>query len=193
MENGIKDLDEIFSSSIDDGNTEIKKNSSSQQVLYKDFKNINKKCISKAKKKINELLKKYLRGKDYKSDKYLRLKIEVDVEELSGLLYVHETSKWSITSLMEDIDQGSRNPRNYEVLASLQSKYLDVTKTLKGMVQILENDYKIYSQQNESEYTEEKKELLEEKTESVEYVLKARGQKDLIAKLNSMPSSYQGE
>lgn len=158
-----------------------------EQYTYTDFKKLEKTAKSKATKMINALVRSLLTPEMLNSP-YIKLKIKLDTEKLRDILYQSETSKWGINSLIQEIDVGSRNARNYEVLATLQKQNGEVIKNLTGLIQVIESEYKEqaanYSPTPKSEPTK-----LEESSETG--ALKARGHGGLIEAMKRAKDSME--
>lgn len=145
---------------------------------FANFKKVETRAKTRAKKTVKGLVKNYLTP-DMLDDEYLKLKVGLDIDRLTDVLYVLETSKWAITCLMEEIDSGSKRSIDFDALSKLQKQNLETMKTEKGLRQILEDEYKRFAE-NFVKKDMDGTPQLESSIESESGNIRTRGHKALV-------------
>ena len=115
------------------------------------------------------------------SERYLRERIKADILTISNLLFQMKTSEHAIVKLLELIDEGNVQPRQFEVLASLQKSKMEIVKHLASMITILETNYRNISTEYQFKSTDVSANVIDATYEREEDTkLVAFGTKDLI-------------
>ena len=118
-------------------------NSRNAAAGYMDSRKIRRRARRTADKLISGLVKFYLHP-IVLEDPYIKLRIEDDKNTISELLYNMRAADHSIAKLVEVIDEGGAIvPRNFEVLAKLQSTKMEIVKHYESVKRIIEENYKI--------------------------------------------------
>jgi len=156
---------------------------------FANFKKVETRAKSRAKKTIKGLVKNYL-SPDMLDDDYLKLKVGLDIDRLTDVLYVLETSKWAITCLMEEIDSGSKRSIDFDALSKLQRQNLETMKTEKGLRQILEDEYKRFADNFVKKDVDGSPQQLESSSE-VSGNIRTRGHKALVDMLQKAKADIE--
>lgn len=97
---------------------------------------------NKAKKLLHELAKFYLSAEMIDKNEYLKAKLEIEQETVTGLIFQLEVSKVAIKKLSKDIYMDRANSKLYDSLSKLQRIVLDINVTLSGIVKDSVKDMK---------------------------------------------------
>lgn len=178
------ELDELLAGI---GNIPLFENPSDSPIIqqpkeFANFKKIETRAKSRAKKTVKGLIKNYL-SPEMLDDEYLKIKVSLDIDRLTDVLYVLETSKWAITSLMEEIDSGAKRAMDFDSLSKLQKQNLETMKTEKGLRQILEDEYKRFAETFTPKQQDTFTLTSGEEGGSEDGKIRTRGHKSLVAML----------
>ena len=159
-----------------------------------DYEKVKSDADEKASDIIESVIKMYLPPEFVLSQDYVFQKMEVDKMTVSNLIFQMKTAEHAIKKLLEEIDNGFTQARNFEVLASLQKSKMEIVKHLSAFMVIMENNYKnlkfdYFTKVAEKELgppmTSDIKQLEEGKTLESPESTKFRGTKDLMAKIQT--------
>lgn len=93
-----------------------------------DYEREKAKATEMAKKSMNSLLKFYLKEDIISSNEYIQVRAKMATAQLSGLLFMIQSSEHAIVTLLKQIHAGAFIPRAFEVLAVLQKTLIDMMK-----------------------------------------------------------------
>lgn len=102
---------------------------------------IEKKCTSDAKKLIMQAIKHIFTKKMIKENPYIKDKLDIDIESLSGMLYQNRCAVLMQKTLMNEIKMGAATPRHFEVFSNLNKSIADNNKQLLGTVEAIKITY----------------------------------------------------
>lgn len=114
--------------------------------VFKNFDEVRKRAETKSKQIIRKLVQFHF-TKEMLSDKYAKQKISLDVINLTNLIFQLESSQFAIQKLLEEIDSGGMQARNFEVLAQLQKTNLEIFKYNKQGLQVMDSEYRAFAQE----------------------------------------------
>ena len=117
---------------------------------------------------------------------YLKSKMFVELQTLTNLLFQQKTQQMAIMKLLEEIDNGLHQARNYEVLGSLQTSNMNIVKHITAYTEVLENSVKKIKQDKEVvDNMKMNATLPGGEVKKIGDGMKARGTKELIDSLRS--------
>jgi hypothetical protein len=74
--------------------------------------------------------------------KYVQEKIKQDISALGQIIFQMKTIEHASIKLLEKIDMGDDNPRNFEVYSTLHGQMSNIAKHLTSMQNVLEESYR---------------------------------------------------
>ena len=140
-----KKLEEILDFVADDVEAltveaeEIIKRKQKVQLNYTDLKNS---VNEEAKELVWQAANFYFSEYEISKTPYILEIIKADELTISNLLFQMKTSEHAIIKLLELIDEGSVQPRQFEVLGSLQRAKMDIVKHLASIITMIGENYK---------------------------------------------------
>jgi hypothetical protein len=149
-----------------------------------DFNKIKKQSQNEAKRHLKQLVNFYLTP-EMINNKWTIQKIKSDYENLTNSIFQLKVSDYLIVKALEEIDAGVINDRMLRALKDLQNQNMEVMKYNKQYLQIIDEEYEVFSK-NYSEIVSKLQtvgvdELTEGTTESSGNI--HRGSKSLIENL----------
>lgn len=128
-------LDDNVMSDIESGNLE-------PQPLFDDsFDEIDKECKASAKKLILQAIKHIFTKQMIKDNPYIKDKLEIDIESLSGIIYQNRCSILMQKVLMTEIRMGAASPRHFEVYSNLSKSVSENNKQMLETVEAIKATY----------------------------------------------------
>lgn len=140
-----------------------------------------------AEKIIDSIIEFYFDPMSIKLD-YVKKKRDVEIKTLTNILFQQKSQRYAIMKLLDNIQDGECHPRNFEVLATLQSGMMNTVKHQSAYMEVLENGIKKLKQEHEFiDSLKMKQDNLIESGDGVKKIgdggIKSRGTKDLIESL----------
>lgn len=111
---------------------------------FVDFKKVQEIAESKAKSTIGNFVAFFIPDEELRNSDFLKTKIELDKFVLGKVMFQVETCDFAMTRLLEVIDEGMLNPRNFEVLAGLQKSSMEMIRFLVQLQNVIELTYRNY-------------------------------------------------
>lgn len=168
-----------------------------------DFYQVKNESDSQAKEKVRSVAEFYLDKRTSKK-KYIKDKMEADASNLSNILFQMKTVQHAIIKLLQAIDMGEVNPRNFEVLEKLQGQSMNISKHQAALMQTFEESYRKIKLDNEVNEKEQKDSAFDEIQSAGEQPLlleappendgiKVRGTRDLMKNMQSILETKKKE
>ena len=107
-----------------------------------DYEAITLEVETEAKEIVKHSILFFFEKHEIEAEPYIREKMKVDFITISNLLFQMKTSEHAIIRLLEQIDEGSSNIKQFEVLSKLQSSKMDIVKHLQAVMGVMESNYK---------------------------------------------------
>jgi hypothetical protein len=194
-----EELEKLVNSDIEDMSRltkEVKYMFPGRGQNFMDYDAIKEVSDDRAKEIVDSIAEFYLNREIIKEISYIQQKNVVDKITVSNLLFQMKTAEYAIIKLLEEIDNGSVQPRTFEVLSSLQKSKMEIVKHLAQFMVIMENNYKSLREDYRYKKSEEPLELgMAEEVENEEVsTFQMRGGKQLIEALrNVIPEKKANE
>jgi len=99
-------------------------------------------CNKQAKRMIQTSTGFMLSNEIIRDNPYLRDKMKIDIESLSGMLYQIRSSELMQKTLMEQVRSGAAHPRNFEVYSQLTKAISELNKQLLQTVEAIKVTYR---------------------------------------------------
>lgn len=121
---------------------EAKKLSPKHKPLTFDYLGISQSSNEEATDIVGANAMFYLDEEIIETEEYVQQKMRSDVVTMSDMLRQSKIAEFSIIKMIEQIEEGDMNPRQFEVLAGFQRSKLELTKSIANYVVVMENNYK---------------------------------------------------
>lgn len=109
-----------------------------------DFNKIKKQSQNEAKRHLKQLVNFYLTP-EMINNKWTIQKIKSDYENLTNSIFQLKVSDYLIVKALEEIDAGVINDRMLRALKDLQNQNMEVMKYNKQYLQIIDEEYEVFS------------------------------------------------
>ena len=100
--------------------------------------------LTKASKIIEEFVNFFVPNNELKNNDFIKTKMEIDKFVLSKVIFQSETCDYAIIKLLQLIEDGVINARNFEVLSLLQKSSMEMLKFLVQLQHVIELTYRNY-------------------------------------------------
>lgn len=184
------ELEKLVSADIDDMSKltkEVKYMFPGRGQNFMDYDAIKEVSDGRADEIVDSIAEFYLNREIIREVSYIQQKNVVDKITVSNLLFQMKTAEYAIIKLLEEIDNGSVQPRTFEVLSSLQKSKMEIVKHLAQFMVIMENNYKSLREDYRYKKSEEPLELgMAEEIEDDVSTFQMRGGKQLIEALRNV-------
>jgi hypothetical protein len=107
-----------------------------------DYEAITKEVETESQEIVKQSILFFFEKHEIEAEPYIREKMKVDFITISNLMFQMKTSEHAIIRLLEQIDEGSSNIKQFEVLSKLQSSKMDIVKHLQTVMTVMETNYK---------------------------------------------------
>lgn len=133
---------EPYSSQISENIKKIENENKKKNII--NISNIQDISLTKASKIIEEFVNFFVPNAELKNNDFIKTKMEIDKFVLSKVIFQSETCDYAIIKLLELIDDGVINARNFEVLSLLQKSSMEMLKFLVQLQHVIELTYRNY-------------------------------------------------
>lgn len=152
IEQQFEEEKEFYDKILDDAEpyvNEIQKNVKNLEVEnrkkeFVDFSKVKEISETKSNDTIKQFVKFFIPDVDLQNSEFLKVKMDLDRFVLSKIIFQVETCEFAITKLLELIDEGIINPRNFEVLSGLQKTSVEMIRFMVQLQNVMELTYRNY-------------------------------------------------
>jgi hypothetical protein len=114
----------------------------SEPLFDMDFDEVRKECNKQAKEMIHNATGFVLSDEVVKNNLYLKDKIKIDIESLSGMLYQLKVNEMMQRTLMEQVRSGNVHNRMFEVFSTCSKTIGELNKQLIQTVEAIKTTYR---------------------------------------------------
>ncbi|MCK9575392.1 MAG: hypothetical protein WC979_00950 [Candidatus Pacearchaeota archaeon] len=140
-----EELEQMLQSSSDNLESlteEAKKLSLKHKPITLDYQGIMTSSNSEAMDIVGANAMFYLNEEIIDTEEYIQQKMRSDVATMSDLIRQSKVAEYSIIKMLEQIEEGNMQSRQFEVLSGFQRSKLELTKAIANYVVVMENNYK---------------------------------------------------
>ncbi|MGL5692048.1 MAG: hypothetical protein ACRDD8_14695 [Bacteroidales bacterium] len=106
-----------------------------------DLIELQKQCEKDAKSLVEQSIRHIFTKKLIREHSYIKDKIKIDIEVLSGILYQDRCARIMQRTLMNEIRLGAASPRNFEVFSNMSKTIAENNKQLLATVEAIKATY----------------------------------------------------